>query len=411
MWSAPATEVAASHHRVAAAHPGRFLLGVGIGHPEATQEYRSPYDTIVDYLDVLDAEGVPVEDRVLAALGPKVLALAAERTAGAHPYLTTPEHTRLRPRDPRRRPAARSRAEGGARHRPGRGPRARPARRRPALPAPAQLHEQPEAAGLDRRRHRRRRQRRADRRARRCTATPRPSPPGSPRISTPARTTCASSCSRLRAPTRCPACARWPRPSSSVRPSSPRGAPAGPTSRSGGTAPPGGARSSRSLIGRRISRNDTTPAAASSPAEMSIAVRIPGGERRRVGVVGARRCRPARAPPRPRAARPPGRRRCSPPTRRRRTGPGPRRARWRSAARRSAPARPPKTTTPGSTSADPARAGPDAPQQEQAGRADQRPDRHRQPRPDPLRQRPGPGREHQHDHRDRQQRRARRPSG
>ena len=94
MWTAPATEVAASYHRVAAAHPGRFLLGVGIGHPEATAEYRSPYDTIVDYLDVLDAEGVPVEDRVLAALGPKVLALAAERSAGAHPYLTTPAHTR-----------------------------------------------------------------------------------------------------------------------------------------------------------------------------------------------------------------------------------------------------------------------------------------------------------------------------
>jgi probable F420-dependent oxidoreductase len=94
MWAAPATEVAESYHRVAAAHPGRFLLGVGIGHPEATQEYRSPYDTIVDYLDVLDAEGVPVEGRVLAALGPKVLALAAERTAGAHPYLTTPDHTR-----------------------------------------------------------------------------------------------------------------------------------------------------------------------------------------------------------------------------------------------------------------------------------------------------------------------------
>ena len=38
---------------------------------------------------------MPVEDRVLAALGPKVLALAAERTAGAHPYLTTPAHTRI----------------------------------------------------------------------------------------------------------------------------------------------------------------------------------------------------------------------------------------------------------------------------------------------------------------------------
>ena len=94
MWATEATEAAASYHRIAAAHPGRFLLGVGIGHPEATAEYRSPYDTIVDYLDVLDAEGVPVEDRALAALGPKVLALAAERTAGAHPYLTTPAHTR-----------------------------------------------------------------------------------------------------------------------------------------------------------------------------------------------------------------------------------------------------------------------------------------------------------------------------
>jgi probable F420-dependent oxidoreductase len=94
MWDTPATEAAASYHRVAAAHPGRFLLGVGIGHPEATREYRSPFDTIVDYLDVLDAEGVPVEDRALAALGPRVLAVAAERTAGAHPYLTTPAHTR-----------------------------------------------------------------------------------------------------------------------------------------------------------------------------------------------------------------------------------------------------------------------------------------------------------------------------
>jgi probable F420-dependent oxidoreductase len=95
MWATPATEVAESYHRIEQAHPGRFLLGVGIGHPEATQEYRSPFDTIVDYLDVLDAEGVPVEGRALAALGPKVLALSADRTAGAHPYLTTPEHTRF----------------------------------------------------------------------------------------------------------------------------------------------------------------------------------------------------------------------------------------------------------------------------------------------------------------------------
>lgn len=94
MWASPAAEVAASYHRIADAYPGRFLLGVGIGHPEAIVEYRSPYATIVGYLDELDSSEVPKEGRALAALGPKVLAVAAERTAGAHPYLTTPEHTR-----------------------------------------------------------------------------------------------------------------------------------------------------------------------------------------------------------------------------------------------------------------------------------------------------------------------------
>jgi probable F420-dependent oxidoreductase len=94
MWKDDAATVAASYHRIAQRHPDRFLLGVGIGHPEATKEYRSPYDTIVRYLDDLDAADVPRSAVALAALGPKVLKLAAERTAGAHPYLTTPEHTR-----------------------------------------------------------------------------------------------------------------------------------------------------------------------------------------------------------------------------------------------------------------------------------------------------------------------------
>lgn len=94
MWTAPAAEVAASYHRIEARHPGRFLLGVGVGHPEAVSDYTRPYATIVSYLDALDEAGVPVAGRALAALGPKVLALAADRTAGAHPYLTTPEHTR-----------------------------------------------------------------------------------------------------------------------------------------------------------------------------------------------------------------------------------------------------------------------------------------------------------------------------
>jgi probable F420-dependent oxidoreductase len=94
VWTADAAAVARSYHRIEAAHPGRFLLGIGVGHPEAIVSYHSPYQTLVEYLDVLDAEGVPAGRRVLAALGPRVLRLAAARTAGAHPYLVTPEHTR-----------------------------------------------------------------------------------------------------------------------------------------------------------------------------------------------------------------------------------------------------------------------------------------------------------------------------
>ena len=93
VWTAPAKQVADAYHRIEDAYPGRFLLGVGIGHPEHTEEYRKPYDVLVEYLDVLDEECVPTSRRVVAALGPKVLKLSAQRSAGAHPYLTTPEHT------------------------------------------------------------------------------------------------------------------------------------------------------------------------------------------------------------------------------------------------------------------------------------------------------------------------------
>jgi probable F420-dependent oxidoreductase len=96
IWTAPAPAVAESYHRIENAYPGRFLLGVGVGHAEHTQEYRNPQNALaalVDYLDELDTAVVPTSRRVLAALGPKVLRLSADRSAGAHPYLTTPEHT------------------------------------------------------------------------------------------------------------------------------------------------------------------------------------------------------------------------------------------------------------------------------------------------------------------------------
>jgi len=93
IWSSPAHTVADSYHRLEAAYPGRFLLGIGAGHPEATSDYVAPYQALVNYLDVLDEHKVPTDRRVLAALGPRVLRLAADRAAGAHPYLVTPEYT------------------------------------------------------------------------------------------------------------------------------------------------------------------------------------------------------------------------------------------------------------------------------------------------------------------------------
>jgi len=94
MWKDDAHTVAASFRRVDGRHPGRFLLGVGAGHREATQEYARPYDTLARYVGVLLSDGVPRDGLVLAALGPRVLRLAAERAGGAHPYLVPPEHTR-----------------------------------------------------------------------------------------------------------------------------------------------------------------------------------------------------------------------------------------------------------------------------------------------------------------------------
>ncbi|MBB3602207.1 putative F420-dependent oxidoreductase [Mycolicibacterium sp. BK556] len=93
IWTAAPGPVAESFHRIESAYPGRFLLGIGVGHPEATSEYQKPIDALRGYLDKLDEYGVPKSRRVVAALGPQVLKLSAARGAGAHPYLTTPEHT------------------------------------------------------------------------------------------------------------------------------------------------------------------------------------------------------------------------------------------------------------------------------------------------------------------------------
>jgi probable F420-dependent oxidoreductase len=81
------------------AHPGRFLLGLGVAHAPSVaamgREYRRPLATMRAFLDDLDRAGGgrTSPTRALAALGPSMLALARDRSVGAHPYLVTPEHT------------------------------------------------------------------------------------------------------------------------------------------------------------------------------------------------------------------------------------------------------------------------------------------------------------------------------
>lgn len=85
--------LAAAYRRIQQVYPERLLLGLGVGHPEQVGNYRTPMAALNEFLDALDEYGVPREKRALAALGPKMLGLAVERTAGSVPYLVTPEHT------------------------------------------------------------------------------------------------------------------------------------------------------------------------------------------------------------------------------------------------------------------------------------------------------------------------------
>jgi probable F420-dependent oxidoreductase len=96
VWSYDPAELAAEHAALVADFPGRLLVGIGIGHPEATSDYTRPLATMRAFLDGLDNADPPLQrsDRVLAALRPKMLELARERAAGAHPYFVPVEHTR-----------------------------------------------------------------------------------------------------------------------------------------------------------------------------------------------------------------------------------------------------------------------------------------------------------------------------
>jgi probable F420-dependent oxidoreductase len=101
LWMHEPSDVAAKYATLSSEHGDRFLLGIGVSHAPLVDSkepgrYRKPLAATRAFLGALDAaeQPVPAENRVLAALGPKMLELAATRARGAHPYLVTPDHTR-----------------------------------------------------------------------------------------------------------------------------------------------------------------------------------------------------------------------------------------------------------------------------------------------------------------------------
>jgi probable F420-dependent oxidoreductase len=102
LWMHSAEETAAAHARLTSTYGDRFLVGIGVSHAALIDareagRYRKPLTAMAAFLDGLDSAPAPlaVSNRVLAALGPKMLELARTRAAGTHPYNVTAEHTAL----------------------------------------------------------------------------------------------------------------------------------------------------------------------------------------------------------------------------------------------------------------------------------------------------------------------------
>jgi probable F420-dependent oxidoreductase len=94
IWMHDAGDVAAWWGNLSAEYQARFLLGLGVSHGTTVgPAYHKPLAAMKDYLAQLSARALPAESLCLAALGPKMLELARDKTSGAHPYLVTPEHT------------------------------------------------------------------------------------------------------------------------------------------------------------------------------------------------------------------------------------------------------------------------------------------------------------------------------
>ena len=96
IWRHEPKDVGAWWRGLPEGQKGRVMLGLGVSHQLLIgADYGKPLMVMTRYLDGLDAEGVPAESRCLAALAPRMLDLSRDRSAGTHPYLVTPEHSRV----------------------------------------------------------------------------------------------------------------------------------------------------------------------------------------------------------------------------------------------------------------------------------------------------------------------------
>src|SRR5882757_8339865 len=157
IWAYDPADLAREYTELEADFPGRVCVGIGVGHPEATSDYKRPLTALEGFLDGLDAaaETIPVERRIIAALGPKMLAMSARRSLGTIPYFSSVDHTRaaraavgpdalvipevayVLDEDVERARATERRRSGGHRPRPPRGGR------RPRRPAGARRRGRP----------------------------------------------------------------------------------------------------------------------------------------------------------------------------------------------------------------------------------------------------------------------------
>src|ERR1700742_2830249 len=96
IWGYDPEDLAREFHELEADFPGRVCVGIGVGHPEATSDYKRPLTALETFLDGVDAADarIPKDRRIIAALAPKMLAMCVRRSLGTIPYFTSVAHTR-----------------------------------------------------------------------------------------------------------------------------------------------------------------------------------------------------------------------------------------------------------------------------------------------------------------------------